>query len=598
MSKVDLEKVASDAKDELVTSNLDKAGSRHISNEGSNSCYTHHDGNDDDDDDECWDDAKEDHNADTGSKTLNSDQANTSNNEKVNTASTTFNNGATSLTSSTSAYSSINSASTKCADTSLSKLSLNEENLWLHEAVFNNDANRIYAILKDKELAKQIINKKDKHGNTALHLACMLGRSKEMVSVLLQCGAAVDCKNLNRWTPFHEACSFGNREIITLMTKRLNDVVHDALNKNKLSENLAKTKNYRLVLKWEFQSWVPFLTRVLPSDICVINKQDKFIRIDTKLLGFEMRSWKRGDSCLIYSDKFEKKWIIMNNKTKKYQHFETQSMEKDLEDKVDEIMSTDIMDFELKSTNLQMTRLTSGWIWKADKTEVVGKYNTALYNFNNVFIVTRKRREHLTEKDLKRNKMAHKSALHMIKFGLGSKEMEDGAEGEGENSDNRSDSQEDSEEAEVQHRESLSPPPPTNVSWKQYCQAEPPGRHPILGRAPKCKVVKTAFKASVAMSDDFPITKDEFLDLLSIVPLKLFKKLKEFIEMRLPDGFPVRLDIPVFSFLTARITFEDFAFVDGPVEESLFTIPPDFEEDPNLFPLLSGKFRRNSSPGT
>lgn len=554
----------------------------------------------DDDDNRCWDDARDDLNfGDDGIRSgKNSSRSSMIKETKINSNKLVGDNYVDPLhvPSSSSAYSSIQST-----NQSSNQYSIDADNLLLHEAVFNNDASKIYEILKNKELAKTIINKKDKHGNTALHLACMLGRSKEIISSLLQCGAAVDCKNLQRWTPFHEACSYGNRDTIVLMTKQLKDDVYDAISKSKLSENLEKTRNYRLVLKWEFQSWVPFLTRVLPSDVCVINKQGKYIRIDTKLLDFEMLSWKKGDSCLIYSDKFEKKWIIMNNKTKKYQPFETQNIDKDIEDKVDEFMSSDIMDFELKSSDIQLTRSTSGWIWKADKIEKIGKYNAALYNFNNVFLVTRKRREHLTEEDLKRNKIAYKSALHVLKFGkkpnlldldeASSQEYDN----DDENNDSRSDNQEDVDtENEVQHRESLSPPPSTNVTWSQYSQAEP-GNHPTLGREPKIKVVKTAFKAGVAMSEGFPITKNDFLDLLSIVPLKLFKKLKEFIELRLPEGFPVRIDIPVFPFLTARITFEDFMFIDGPVDESLFIIPDDYEEDQNLFPLLSRKSKNTTN---
>lgn len=518
-----------------------------------------------------------------------------------------------------------------------------KEDLRLHKAIFDNDAHRIYEILSsiqqqqqqhlslnsststssssssrnpstsatsssnsdpcNNHQQKSFINKKDIHGNTALHLACILGRSKDIITALLQNGAAIDVKNLNRWTPFHEACSYGDREIITLITRQLKDDVYDAINKNKLSENLEKIKNLRLVLNWEFQSWVPFISRVLPSDVCVITKQDNYLRIDTRMLDFEMLSWKKGDSCLVYSNKFENKWIIMNNKSKKYQHFETQNVDRNLDEKVDEFMSTDIMDFELKSSDFQLTRSTSGWIWKADRMEKVGRYNASLYNFSNLFLVTRKRREHLKEEDLKRNKIAYKSFVDIFKHGIkpNSKVNNEISTQQQETNNNNgckddqklsvtgqaNPNQQDPSTPVIQHRESLRPPPPTNVTWEQYIQSKP-GQFPNLGREQKCKMIHTPFKASVAMSEEFPITKNEFLDLLSVVPLKLFKKLKEFIEMRLPEGFPVRLDIPVFPFLTARITLEDFSFLDEPVDEALFSIPDDYEEDPNLFPFLGG----------
>lgn len=470
----------------------------------------------------------------------------------------------------------------------------------LHQALFNNDLAGARQLLADSPDSKSLVNKRDKHGNTPLHLACMLGRPKQMVAELLKHGAAVDIKNLNRWTPFHEACSYGNRDVISLLTKQLEDDVHDALSKAKLSEVLEKTKDYRLVLKWEFQSWVPFLTRVLPSDVCVITKQGKCLRIDTRLLDFEMLSWRKGgDCCLIYSNKYKKKWIIMNNKTKKYQRVETSGVmdKKNIEDKVDEFMSGDLIDIELKSSDIQFSRTTSGWIWKADKMEKVGFYDAALYNFHNVFLVTKKRREHLRDEDIKRNKTAYKALVYALKFGKKPPSSSDIGEPDdldllvdgreiGETKQVEGELEDEDKEEVVKHRESLEPPPPSNVTWEQYCQAEP-GKFPTLGREQRLKVTKTAVKASVAMSDDFPICKNEFVDLLSVVPLKLFKKLKEFVELRLPDGFPIRVDIPIFSFLNARITFENFTFLDTPFDESLFSIPEDYEEDPNLFPFFS-----------
>ena len=560
-----------------------------------------------DDDSECWDDARalicnEDVADSQAEATENSDTKTLM--HKQDPVPLSSDAQLRSQPSSSSAYSSlqsndVSSLPSQTKNKSDGEHSLEVNDLVLHQAVFNNDTERIFSILNGVESVRQkeLVNKRDKHGNTALHLACMLGRSKKVVSAFLQNPNrwSIDIKNLNRWTPFHEACSYGNREIISLMANQLKDDVDDAFNNGgKLSEFLEKTKNYRLVLKWEFQSWVPFVSRVLPSDVCVINKQGRFIRIDTRLLDYEGLFRKKGDGCLVYSNK---KWIFMNNKTKKYQYFEAPSVYKNIEGRIDEFMSTDIVDFELKSSDMQFTRSTSGWIWKADKTDKVGRYNAALYDFANVFLVTRKRREHLSEEDLKRNKNAYKSAVHMFKFGekpgprdLQNYSGQDGADGESAEEMSGGDDEEEVEQEEI-HRESLAPPPETTIAWEQYINAEPPGCYPTLGREIKCKINKLAVKASVAMSEDFPITKNEFLELLSIVPLKMFKKLKEFVEMKLPDGFPVRLDIPIFPFLSARITFEDFNFIEGPVDESLFSVPHDYERDFNLLP---GRWNNNS----
>lgn len=487
-----------------------------------------------------------------------------------------------------------------CSRSCLTGLDSGTGSLILHEAVFSNNVEWICQILNNKELAQKTVNKKDKHGNTPLHLACMLGRSKDIVQALLESGASIESKNLNRWTPFHEACSYGNREIITLMTKQLESDVYNALNKNKLSDNLEKTKNYCITLRWKFESWVPLITRYLPNDLCKITKHGRNIRIDTGLFDYGMdhhgyMSGNSRDCCLIYNHNFEKKWAVLNHKSKKFQHLDSQIIEKkNIEEGVDAYMSIDIIDLELKSNDIQLTRSTSGWIWKVDKTDQIGKFAADIYNFDNVFLVTKKRREHLTEKDMERNKVAYKAFTAVFKHGkMPVLEADDEGDNEDNENDNFSDRQkdDDDESAVTEHRESLRPPPTSKVTWEQYLESEP-GDFPILGRKHVCKTSTTAFKASVAMSKDFPIDKSEFLDLLSIVPMKMFKKLKEIIEMRLPEGFPIRLDVPIFlPFLTSRITIEDFKFIERQIDESLFTIPNDYQEDPNLYPRLAGQKR-------
>lgn len=565
-----------------------------------------HPDNDDDDESECWDDAKALLNNDDEEDFVDSHEFDSV--DGVTTTAAASTEATPSLrhpASSSSAYSSLQSTSIHPPTTAsltapaLSASSSPADDLILHKAVFNNDEKQIMAILQDHEFLKQsgLVNKRDMHGNTALHLACMMGRSIEIIKTLLHDDTnlrwSIDARNLQRWTPFHEACSYGNRDVISLLANQLKGEVEDVLHNNKLSKFLERTKDYRLVLKWEFQSWVPFVSRVLPSDVCVIIKHGKSIRIDTRLLDYEGLFKKKGESCLVYSNN---KWIIINNRTKKYQYFDSPNVYKNLDDKMDEFMSTDIIDFELKSSEMQLTRSTSGWIWKAEKTGKVGRFNAALYDFTNIFLITKKRREHLSEEDLKRNKSAYKSAVHAFKFGEKStaelEQPHEEEEEEGEvnetsgkehnNEANNDDSQKNEQETgddDVIHRESLPPPPPTTVTWQEYIEA-PPGQHPNVGREQKCKINKLAVKASVAMSEEFPLSKKDFLDLLSIVPIKIFKKLKDFVELKLPDGFPVRLDIPIFPFLTARITFEDFAFLEeNAIDQSIFAIPQDFEQN-------------------
>ena len=86
-------------------------------------------------------------------------------------------------------------------------------------------------------------------------------------------------------------------------------------------------------------------------------------------------------------------------------------------------------------------------------------------------------------------------------------------------------------------------PPITNhrVTWKEYISS-PEGCYPPLGRPQVAKMSSKSFKATLAMSQDFPMTTDSLLNVLEIVaPFKQFKKLREFVQMKLPPGFPVKI---------------------------------------------------------
>ncbi|KAJ8377813.1 hypothetical protein AAFF_G00251320 [Aldrovandia affinis] len=103
---------------------------------------------------------------------------------------------------------------------------------------------------------------------------------------------------------------------------------------------------------------------------------------------------------------------------------------------------------------------------------------------------------------------------------------------------------------------------PLHFTLRQHTSApscdDGPQRAPHLGRELLCKESKKNFKATVAMSQDFPLGIESLLNVLEVIaPFKHFNKLTEFVQMKLPPGFPVKLDIPVF---TATVTFLEFRY--------------------------------------
>lgn len=84
-------------------------------------------------------------------------------------------------------------------------------------------------------------------------------------------------------------------------------------------------------------------------------------------------------------------------------------------------------------------------------------------------------------------------------------------------------------------------------------------------------------------SSDFPLSVDMLLNVLEVIaPFKHFSKLRDFITLKLPTGFPVKVEIPILPTVTAKITFQHFEFKND-ISKSLFTIPKNYGEDPARF---------------
>lgn len=130
----------------------------------------------------------------------------------------------------------------------------------------------------------------------------------------------------------------------------------------------------------------------------------------------------------------------------------------------------------------------------------------------------------------------------------------------------------------IEFRPSLPPPVVNKVTWNEYITA-PEGEWPCLGRKLRCKESRKEFKAQLAMSQEFPLTINDLNKLLdALVPLAKFRKLKEFINSKLPPGFPVKIDIPIVPTVSAKVSFQNFKKVSS-YNETLFKVPDDYTED-------------------
>lgn len=427
----------------------------------------------------------------------------------------------------------------------------------LHESVFKGDVRKVAALLRTHD-----VSQKDNHGNTPLHIAVMKGH-KECVQLLLAHGAPVKIKNSQGWSPLAEAISYGDRQTIASLLRKMKQQSREAmeLRRPDLILALSQIGDFYMELKWDFQSWVPLVSRILPSDICRIHKKGSNIRLDTTLVDFSDMKWERGDiSFLFVGDaKPSQSLVVLDNKLKVYQKMRYEETEAELEDEVDILMSSDIVAAQISTKSITFTRAQSGWLFREDRTELIGPFLADFYVINGLTLESRKRREHLTDEDLQKNKAIFESFTKGGSVPL--------------------------DNSEIQRRRSLLPPKSRHISWDEYITAA--SEKPIhLGRSMVCKETSRGFKATLAMSEDFPLSVDSLLNVLEVIaPFKHFNKLRDFVQMKLPVGFPVKIDIPILPTVTARITFQDFQFSIG-IPDSYFEIPSDYQEDPSRFPDL------------
>uniref|UniRef100_A0A8C0CKH5 Ankyrin repeat domain 13C n=1 Tax=Balaenoptera musculus TaxID=9771 RepID=A0A8C0CKH5_BALMU len=391
----------------------------------------------------------------------------------------------------------------------------------VHECVFKGDVRRLSSLIRTHN-----IGQKDNHGNTPLHLAVMLGNK------------------------------------VTALLRKLKQQSRESVEEKRprLLKALKELGDFYLELHWDFQSWVPLLSRILPSDACKIYKQGINIRLDTTLIDFTDMKCQRGDLSFIFNGDAapSESFVVLDNEQKVYQRIHHEESEMETEEEVDILMSSDIYSATLSTKSISFTRAQTGWLFREDKTERVGNFLADFYLVNGLVLESRKRREHLSEEDILRNKAIMES------LSKGGNIME--------------------QNFEPIRRQSLTPPPQNTITWEEYISSEN-GKAPHLGRELVCKESKKTFKATIAMSQEFPLGIESLLNVLEVIaPFKHFNKLREFVQMKLPPGFPVKLDIPVFPTITATVTFQEFRYDE--FDGSIFTIPEDYKEDPSRFPDL------------
>ncbi|XP_040388524.1 ankyrin repeat domain-containing protein 13B isoform X1 [Cygnus olor] len=448
----------------------------------------------------------------------------------------------------------------------------------LHYLVWHNRARDL-----DRELsAKQAdIEQLDPRGRTPLHLATTLGHL-ECARVLLKHGADVGKENRSGWTVLQEAVSTRDLELVQLVLryrdyqraiKRLAGIPI-------LLEKLRKAQDFYVEMKWEFTSWVPLVSKICPSDTYKVWKSGQNLRVDTTLLGFDHMTWQRGNRSFVFRGQDTSAVVMEIDHDRRVVYSETLALAshdqevllaavQPTEEQVMGRLTAPVVTTQLDTKNIAFERNKSGILgWRSEKTEMVNGYEAKVYGASNVELITRTRTEHLSDQHKGKSKgrargcggQGASPAPILTPRPAGSKTPLQSFLGIAE-----------------QHvgpnngtliTQTLSHANPTAITPEEYFNPNFELGNRDMGRPMELTTKTQKFKAKLWLCEDHPLSLCEqvapIIDLMAISNA-LFAKLRDFITLRLPPGFPVKIEIPIFHILNARITFGNLNGCDEPV---------------------------------
>uniref|UniRef100_A0A8B9ZLM2 Ankyrin repeat domain 13B n=1 Tax=Anas zonorhyncha TaxID=75864 RepID=A0A8B9ZLM2_9AVES len=431
----------------------------------------------------------------------------------------------------------------------------------LHYLVWHNRARDLERELSAKQAD---IEQLDPRGRTPLHLATTLGHL-ECARVLLKHGADVGKENRSGWTVLQEAVSTRDLELVQLVLryrdyqraiKRLAGIPI-------LLEKLRKVPAPAGAWGGEFGEVgaprpVPLVSKICPSDTYKVWKSGQNLRVDTTLLGFDHMTWQRGNRSFVFRGQDTSAVVMEIDHDRRVVYSETLALAghdqevllaavQPTEEQVMGRLTAPVVTTQLDTKNIAFERNKSGILgWRSEKTEMVNGYEAKVYGASNVELITRTRTEHLSDQ----HKGKSKGSKTPLQSFLGIAEQHVGPNNG------------------TLITQTLSHANPTAITPEEYFNPNFELGNRDMGRPMELTTKTQKFKAKLWLCEDHPLSLCEqvapIIDLMAISNA-LFAKLRDFITLRLPPGFPVKIEIPIFHILNARITFGNLNGCDEPV---------------------------------
>ncbi|CAI2358781.1 unnamed protein product [Moneuplotes crassus] len=240
--------------------------------------------------------------------------------------------------------------------------------------VFRKDFDGISQQYEHGFITQKDLIKKDHRGNNPLHLAAKLSKLDEeyllITEYLLEIGGNHKEKDSDGWEMTDEAINNSNI--------RLLEIIYDFCVKRKKSQiaerqqiinNLKSIPDFYMELKWEFNSTViPFFSKFTPKDTYKIWKYGSSLRLDFTLVGIEKLKGKRRDMSIIFrdapsaDDPYKDCYVLLLNKDKGIVVDPIE--DQDYEEKVavlQDIMNSESVKADIEMSNLEFRPVTNMW---------------------------------------------------------------------------------------------------------------------------------------------------------------------------------------------------------------------------------------------
>ncbi|XP_054454408.1 ankyrin repeat domain-containing protein 13B isoform X2 [Anoplopoma fimbria] len=322
-------------------------------------------------------------------------------------------------------------------------------------------------------------------------------------------------------------------------------------------------------MKWEFTSWVPLVSRICPSDTYRVWKSGQCLRVDTTLTGFDQMTWQRGNRSFIFRGQDSNAEVMEVDHDRQLVFCETLSVSsltalspgggncaasssnaaglgllgatQPSDEQVAARLSAAVVTTQLDTRNIAFERNKTGILgWRSEKTETVNGYEAKVYAASNVELITRTRTDHLSDQ----NKNKTKGGKTPLQNFLGIAEQHMGP----------------NNSALVTQMTSPAMTNPGALTAEEYFNPSSSPTQRDIGHPCQLTTKTQRFKAKLWLCESHPLSLAEqvvpIIDLMAISNA-LFAKLRDFITLRLPPGFPVKIEIPLYHILNARITFSN-----------------------------------------